>query len=189
MIVGSVLRLQVQRSPLKPGPRGARVYNPTPLQQVDALEISSAGCIGILAGERIVDAHHAEHPETRHVAGLNGLSLLPAAAYDRLRARYGEHLITGSAGESLLIDLVGPWPTDDLLLETDGDPLLLKGLRPAAPCVEFSRFCLGLPVGPVGADVEQALIDLDGGARGYYVVVEGNGTVRAGARLTTAGHR
>ena len=55
--------------------------------------------------------------------------------------------------------------------------------------MEFSRFCLGIPPGPVGADVKQALIDLDGGARGYYARVTGEGRVTLGARLTPAGPR
>jgi hypothetical protein len=52
--------------------------------------------------------------------------------------------------------------------------------------VEFSRFCLGLPVGPVEDDVRQALVDLDGGARGFYARVVGSGVVSLGARLWRA---
>jgi hypothetical protein len=182
-LIGHVGRLQVQRSRLKPGPRGARVYDPAPLLEVQALEIGPRGCVGHLGVERVLDVHHADHPDTRNVALTNGVSLLPRAHYARLQALYGEHLRVGVAGESVLVDTDGPWPQGDLLLETDDLPLLLQEVRPAAPCVEFSRFCLGLPVGPVGADVEQALADLDHGVRGYYASARGAGTVRPGARL------
>ena len=62
----------------------------------------------------------------------------------------------------------------------------LVGAVAAPPCVEFSRFCLGLPPGPVGPHVRQALDELDGGARGYYAQVRGTGRVERGARLLRA---
>jgi hypothetical protein len=182
-VIGTVIRLQVQRSRLKLGPRGARVYDPAPLQEVEALEIGPRGCIGLRGDERILDVHHADHPDTRNVKLVNGLSLLPRLNYDRMQQLYGEHLTVGVAGESVLLDLDAPWPEGDLLLETDGEPLLLQDVLAAPPCVEFSRFCLRLPVGPVGAEVTQALEDLDHGVRGYYASARGTGTVRVGGRL------
>jgi hypothetical protein len=186
-LIGTVVRLQVQRSPLKQGPRGARVYDPAPLLAVEALEVGPSGCVGLLGGERIVDVHHTEHPDSRNRDLENGLSLLPQLAYDLLRARYGEHLREGVVGESVLVDLAGPWPTGDLLLESTAGRLRLASVRPAVPCVEFSRFCLGLPLDSVGDDLRQALVDLDGGARGYYCRPQGTGTVGVGARLWSAG--
>lgn len=186
MNIGTVVRLQVQRSRLKPGPALTRVYDPGPLLEVEALEVGPPGCVGLIDGDRIIDVHHADHPDSRNVWLANGLSLLSAAAYPALRVRYGEHLATGAAGESVLLDIPGDVPSGDLQLETDGSPLLLTQVRPALPCVEFSRFCLGIAPGPIGDDVRQALLDLSGGARGYYAVVTGQGTVRLGARLTTA---
>jgi hypothetical protein len=183
-MVGTVVRLQVQRSRLKPGPATSRVYDPSPLLEVEALEVGPRGCTGLLGGDRFLDVHHADHPDSRNRKLENGLSLLPTTAYPALQARYGGHLATGIAGESVLLELSGPWPAGDLLLETDDEPLRLHGIRAAAPCVEFSRFCLGIPPGPVGDDVTQALVDLDGGARGYYARVTGEGRVTLGARLT-----
>ena len=118
---------------------------------------------------------------------VNGLSLLPRDGYTRMQQLYGDHLQVGVAGESLLVDLLEPWPGGvDLLLETDGEPLLLQDVMAAPPCVEFARFCLALPVGPVGADVTQALADLDHGVRGWYASARGTGTVRVGARIWRA---
>ena len=65
----------------------------------------------------------------------------------------------------------------------DGPPLELHDIASAPPCVEFSRFCLGQGFDSVEADVRQALLDLDGGARGFYARTDGLGTVTVGARL------
>lgn len=187
-LIGTVVRLQVQRSRLKPGARGARVYNPAPLLEVAALEVGPRGVIGVTADGPVLDVHHADHPDTRNVKLRNGLSLLPRAHYAPLRARYGEHLVEGSVGESLLLDTAGWLTLDDLTgplgLETaDGTLLELTDAAVASPCVEFSRFCLGRGLGPVDADVSQAMLDLDGGARGFSVRALGSGRVEAGARL------
>ena len=184
-LIGKVVRLQVQRARLKPGPAGARVYDPTPLLEVEALEVGPRGCVGRLGEATFVDVHHADHPDTRNVKLANSLSLLPCAAYPRLQALYGEHLRIGAAGESVLVDVAGPWPPGELLLETDDQPLLLAQVQAALPCVEFSRFCLGLPVGAMDG-VEQALSQLDGGARGFYAQPQGHGVVTVGARLWLA---
>ena len=190
-ILGTVARLQVQRSRLKPGPRGARTYDPAPLLAVTALEIGPRGAVGLTDAGRVVDVHHADHPDTRNAALRNGLSLLPRAHYDRLRARYGPHLADGVAGESLLLDTAGPWRIEDLtgelLLETDEGSVTLNQVVVAEPCVEFTRWVLGLPAAAgTPPEVLAGLADLGAGARGFYAVVTGSGTVRAGARLSRA---
>lgn len=186
-VVGSVARLQVQRSRLKPGARGAKAYDPAPLLEVAELEVGPRGAVGLVGGERVVDVHHADHPDSRW-RGSNGLSLLPRAHADALRQRYGDHLAAGSAGESLLLDTAGPLReadlAGDLLLETvDGPPLRLTGAQAAPPCVEFSRWVLSREPGAVDDEVLATLEALRGGARGFYVDVQGTGRVRAGARL------
>ena len=179
--IGTVVRLQVQASRLKPGPRGARVYDPTPLVEVEALEVGPRGCVGLVGGRRVLDVHHADHPDTRNRDLVNGLSLLPRSHLNALHARYGGHV---RPGESLLIDLAAAWPHgSDLLLETDGEPLLLQEVLAAPPCVEFTRYCLGLPPGSLDG-VPEALQDLDGGARGFYARARGTGTVTVGAGLS-----
>jgi hypothetical protein len=186
--LGTVARLQVQRSRLKPGPAVSRAYAPAPLLEVEALEVGPRGVVGQTTDGPVLDVHHADHPDSRNRRLGNGLSLLPRGSYAALRARYGPHLVDGVAGESLLLDTAGAWTEADLgdrlLLETvDGELLELLDVGAAPPCVEFSRFCLRLPPGPVGDDVRQALVDLDGGARGFYAAVRGTGRVERGARL------
>ena len=186
--LGRVARLQVQRARLKPGPPTTRVYDPSPLLEVEALEVGPRGVVGVTTDGPVLDVHHADHPDSRNVRLVNGLSLLPRAHYAAMRARYGAHVVDGSAGESLLLDTDGPWHADTLpdtlLLElTDGDLLPLHDVQVASPCVEFSRWCLQVPVGPVGGDVRAALVDLDGGTRGFYVRPDGEGRVEQGARV------
>ena len=186
-VIGTVVRLQVQRSPLKPGPRGSRVYDPSPLLEVPALDVGPRGVVGVTPDGPVLDVHHADHPQSRNVKLLNGLSLLPWAHYERLRERFGPHVVDGAAGESLLLDTPGPWsaeePAGDLLLETDSGLLPLTGASAAAPCVEFTRFCLQRPPGPDDQELADALEELGGGARGFYVLVHGEGRVERGARL------
>ena len=192
-LLGTVVRLQVQRSRLKPGPRATRVYDPAPLREVDALELGPAGVTGLIGGEVLLDVHHADHPDTRF-RGVNGLSLLPRAHYVRLRERFGGHLVDGVAGESLLLDTDGRLDTDGLwdpdalagplVLDTGGGRIELLNGQVAAPCVEFSRFCLGRGAGgPDDEELAAALDALDRGARGFYVTPSGSGRIEAGARL------
>lgn len=192
IVIGTVVRLQVQRARLKPGPATTRRYDPAPLCEVQALELGPRGVVGRAGAERILDVHHADHPDTRNVRLGNGLSLLPRSHYALLRAAYGPHLVDGSAGESLLLDTTAPWGPEALggrlWLETEGATaggalLELTGARPAPPCVEFSRFALGRGPGDTGPEVRGALADLDHGVRGFYATAAGEGVLRVGARL------
>ena len=186
-VIGTVVRLQVQRSRLKPRTARGRAYDPAPLLEVAELEVGPRGTVGRTGGERVVDVHHADHLDSRWRGG-NGLSLLPRAGYDALRQRYGDHLADGTAGESLLLETGRPLReadlAGDLLLETvDGRRLRLSGAAAAPPCVEFSRWVRGREPGALDDEVLAALQALGGGARGFYVEVHGLGRVRAGARL------
>ena len=178
-LIGTVMRLQVQRSRLKPGPATTRVYDPTPLLQVSELVITPSGVVG----DGVLDVHHADHPDTRNVKLLNGVSLMTLSRYRALRETYGGHLVDGSAGESLLVDSED---LDDLggslVLETEDGRIEFESMH-TPPCVEFTRFVLGRGAGDVGPEVMSTLEALDHGARGYYLRTTGTGTVRAGARV------
>lgn len=207
-LIGVVVRLQVQRSRLKPGPRGERVYDPSPLLAVQELEVGPRGVVGLVSGGEVLDVHHADHPDTRNRRLRNGLSVLSRGQYARLRQTYGGHVVDGSAGESLLLDTEDALVPEDLAgplaLETEAGLVELGEARVAAPCVEFSRWVLGGLAGgtagglagvladggaggPVGGGVDEpvraALADLDGGRRGFYLEVCGSGRVRPGASL------
>lgn len=182
-LIGTVVRLQVQTAPLKPRPPGSGRYDPAPLRAVQTLTVGPRGCIGDRA---MVDVHHADHPESRNVRGVNGLSLLAAGHYVELRERYGAHLVDGAAGENVLLDagrLTARDLAGELALETDEGTLTLTDAMAAAPCLEFSRFCAGRDPGDDGPEVLAALDHLSGGARGFYLRTKGWGRVRVGARL------
>ena len=187
-VLGTVVRVQVQRSRLKPGPRGSRVYDPSPLLEVPALDVGPRGVVGVTESGPVLDVHHADHPDSRNVGLRNGLSLLPKAHYPVLRARFGAHLHDGVAGESVLLDTDGPWTLDalagSLVLEAaDGDLLAVADPMAAAPCVEFTRFCLQRPPGPDDDELAAALRELDGGVRGFYVRTDASGRLEPGCRL------
>ena len=181
-LIGPVVRLQVQRSRLKPGPRGGRRYDPSPLLEVEALDVGPRGVVG----DGVVDVHHADHPDTRHRSGGNGLSLMTTGAYEALRSRYGPRLADGVAGEGLLVDAPDRSLTGPLLLETTDGVLELTDVDGIPPCVEFSRWALGRDDLEVDDEVRAALESLGDGARGWYGVPAGTGRVVRGALLHRA---
>jgi hypothetical protein len=181
-LIGTVIRLQVQRSRLKPGPATSRVYNPAPLTEVSELTITPRGVVG----DGILDVHNADHPDSRNVKLLNGVSVMTASRYQALRERYGEHLVDGVAGESLLLDTAHLEDLSGRLVLETADVALELDSFPAPPCVEFSRFVIGRGAGDVGPEVMATLDALGGGARGYYLQTRGTGTVSVGARFVRA---
>jgi hypothetical protein len=186
-LIGTVVRLQVQRSRLKPGPATLRVYDPSPLLEVEQLQVTQRGCIGSAAdGSTITDVHHADHPDTRNRKLGNGLSIMTVSRYRALREVYGDHLVDGIAGESLLLDTEHLEDlSGDLVIDAE-DSLIAASSEPAAPCVEFSRFVLGRGAGDVGPEVLATMRALDDGARGYYLRPESSGAIRAGAAVRRA---
>lgn len=193
-LLGRVVRLQVQLRPLKPGTAPWRRYRPEAITAVDALAVGPDGAYGITAdGDRLLDVHHRDHPQSRDPKGRSGLTVMVRGDYAALRDRYGQHVVDGVAGESLLLDRETPITGGDLsaglVAETvDGHRLALDRVRPAAPCVEFARFCLRQdPSAHVDSAVRQGLLDLDGGTRGYRAVAASTGTIAVGARVWLRG--
>jgi hypothetical protein len=71
-LLGKIVRLQIQRSTLKPGERPYRWYDPAPLLDVPALAVEPSGVFGLTdSGERIVDVHNVEHPKSQNSGGMN----------------------------------------------------------------------------------------------------------------------
>ena len=183
----TVVRLQVQREPLKPGKAPLREYRPEPITAVSELRVEPRGAHGIGPdGEVILDVHHQDHPRTRNPKGRGGLTFLGTQDYVALRERYGPHLADGIAGESILVDgaVAGRTIPLTVVLRTRDGELLLEQVRVADPCVEFTRFCLRRgPDTPVDDAVRQGLKDLDNGARGYRAVPAAVGLIGIGDTL------
>ena len=101
--IGTVTRLQIQRSTLKTGDKPNRVYDPTPLLSVPILRVSPDGVLGGGSGGAwIVDVHHQAHPHTKNEDGLHGVSLGFTSHYAAMRERFGERLTVGCAGENII---------------------------------------------------------------------------------------
>src|SRR5205807_934486 len=101
--VGAIVRLQIQRSSLKTGEKPHRRYDPAPLLSVERLAVTPDGVLGLSDGDAwLVDVHHRAHPQTKNEDGLHGVSVGFTAHYDAMRARFGDHLTPGCAGENLL---------------------------------------------------------------------------------------
>lgn len=178
-----IVRLQVQRDPVKVGRTPLRRYEPAAIIPVGAVLAEPRGVRGVTAdGEVILDVHHRDHPQSRDRKGKAGILFMGTGDYQALRERYGDHLVDGIAGETVLLDapegLAGRSFPDTVIIRTAQGPLELHGVRVAEPCVEFSRHCLRQePSRIVDNAVKKTLIDLDGGARGYRSISSGEGTV------------
>lgn len=186
--IGTVTRLQVQRSSLKTGEKPNRLYDPAPLLPVPRLTVTPDGVLGAgTEGGWIVDVHHRAHPETKNEDGLHGVSVGFTSHYAAMRARFGERIVVGCAGENIIVAADRTFTYDDLaagvaIVATDGpERVRLRVLQVAHPCRPFTGWASG---GRVEADVLKAHLQfLDGGTRGFYCVGEGAGTVQLGDRV------
>ena len=168
--------MQVQVEPLKQGERGGRWYEPAPITAVAGLRLEPDGVCGV--GDTVLlDVHHRDHPRSRF-RGDNGISIGFTAHYAVMRAAFGPHVADGIAGENILVASTRVWTEAELagglLVATADGVVLLDRVLVAAPCVEFSRFCLGLnPADRPDRRVTAALRALDGGVRGFYATASG----------------
>ena len=190
--IGTVARLQVQRSSLKTGEKPNRVYDPAPLLSVPRLTVTPDGVLGAGAdGGWIVDVHHRAHPETKNDDGLHGVSVGFTSHYAAMRDHFGDRIVMGCAGENVIVAADRTFTYDDLaggggiaIVANDGpERVRLKVLQVAHPCRPFTGWALGGGE-RVEPDVLKAHLQfLDGGTRGFYCVGEGTGTIAVGDRL------
>ncbi len=186
--VGEIVRLQIQRSSLKTGEKPNRRYDPTPLLTVERLAVTPDGVLGQSdGGAWLVDVHHRAHPQTKNEDGLHGVSVGFTAHYDAMRARFGDHLSPGCAGENLLAVADRRLSYEELaegiaVVDAAGRELVrLDVLQVAHPCRPFTGWALG---GTVEAQVlKEHLQFLDDGMRGFYCRATGSGIVSVGDRL------
>ena len=186
--IGTIVRLQVQRSSLKTGEKPNRVYDPTPLLPVPRLTVTPDGVLGASAdGGWMVDVHHRTHPATKNEDGLHGVSLGFTSHYAAMRERFGERIVLGCAGENLIVEADRIFVYDDLaagvaiVAPDGGERMRLKVLQVSHPCRPFTGWALG---GRVESEVlKENLQFLDGGTRGFYCMPEGSGTVSMGDRV------
>lgn len=187
---GRLAFIQVQTQPLKTGGPHNRLYDPVHLVTVAEAVLTPRGVIGITAdGQRIVDAHHADHPLTRF-SGINGISIGFTGHYERMRSRFGDHLADGAAGENLIVDgEMAPEPQElagRLVFENpDGSRVEFRLVKAMAPCDEFSHYVNGSEGRLAAGVLKETLQFLDGGTRGYALALVGAEEARlvTGARF------
>jgi hypothetical protein len=173
--IGTVVRLQIQRTPLiQSAPsRGDRTYDPAPLLSVERMMVSARGALGWCDGGWMLDVHHADHPQVRG-RGLRGLSMGFTSHYHAMTERFG-HVPLGVAGENVIAETPRRWTADELEGGVvvrpggGGDDLVLRPVRPAEPCLEFTSFLLTLPRRAARDDVASELEFSSGGTRGFLV--------------------
>src|SRR6266702_4866570 len=113
--IGTVTRLQIQRSSLKTGEKPDRIYDPAPLLPVPRLSVTPDGVLGASAdGGWMVDVHHRTHPATKNEDGLHGVSLGFTSHYAAMRERFGERIVVGCAGENVIVATDRMFTYDDL---------------------------------------------------------------------------
>jgi hypothetical protein len=186
--LGRVIRLQIQRASLKTGQKPHRAYDPAPVLPVERLAVSPDGVLGEATdGSWIVDIHHRGHPHTKNADGEHGVSVGFTSHYAEMRARFGDRIEPGCAGENILVEADGRWTFDELrdgvvVRSADGvERFRLRVLEVAHPCRPFTGWALG---GTVESDVLKTHLQfLDGGMRGFYCLGVGSGIVAVGDRV------
>jgi hypothetical protein len=195
--IGSITRLQIQRSSLKVAHASQQVYDPAPLLAVEQVQITAQGVTALLPdGEQLFDVHHRAHPDSRF-SGMNGVSIGFTSQYARMRDRFGDHMRDGVAGENILVDAADEFSVHDfkygLVVQCSaGDAYFwLSDVMVAHPCVEFSRFALQSAEAAESSKAIKATLQfLDEGTRGFYatpVVRDAPPVVRLGDRIFISG--
>lgn len=186
--IGMITHLQIQRGSLKRGEKPTRMYDPSPLLPVPALNVTPDGALGgAVDGSWIVDVHHRDHPQTKNEDGLHGISLGFTSHYDAMREHFGGKIAVGCAGENIIATTDRRFSYDDLergvaILSPDGEERVrLKVLQVAHPCRPFTGWALGRTVEP--EELKKHLQFLDNGMRGFYCVGEGAGIVTLGDQV------
>ena len=188
--IGQIKQVQVQPESLSIEQGQESYYDPTPLLVVEQVRLFPGGIVGVTTtGKHVMDVHHIDHLDSRNSRGSNGVSLGFSSHYCSMRARFGERLVDGCAGENILIEAAEivtlPEIEHGLAIQSaaTGEFVYLKHLKIARPCMEFSQFAAneGRPL--PAAELKATLQFLDNGLRGFYATVandEGKIAIRAG---------
>jgi len=172
--IGQIHQLQIQTEPLKIHIDGVRTYRATPIQSVEYLILEPKGITGIsFTGEQITDVHHEDHPQTRF-RGDNSISVGLRSNYDKMQAKFGDHIKLGAGGENIIIELLADAPDfndlSDVYAGSSPDEVIrLMDVIPAPPCREFSIFCADRELS--GQEVKSTIQFLSNGVRGFYMKV------------------
>ncbi len=187
--LGRIVRLQVQRDPLKTKGVG---YDSGPILSVREASLDSQGMVGRDGDAWVLDTHHAAHPRARG-GGNRALSIGFTGHYEAMAERFGSASL-GCAGENIIVDASGRTMEEDLagelVVHASGGEVVLRGARVVTPCAEFTSFLKGLAAVVPAAEQPDDVAFLDDGMRGFILDVshlERPVTIRLGDSVTVRG--
>jgi len=153
-------------------------YDASRRVEVDQLLITTKGIEATLpSGEHVLDIHHLDHPDKAYDDD-DLVCIGFTSHYNAMRARFGEHMVDGIAGENIIIDFDKEVWSDDLgqqiAIESKetGQVTLLDFVCFAAPCDEFSHFAAQIQHERLPApELKATLQFLNNGRRGFLLVM------------------
>ena len=179
--LGLVKITQVQPSGLIIETPSGNIYDPSRRVEVPQLLLTHQGIEAENPlGERILDIHHASHLDT-HNEGDNAISIGFTSHYAQMRARFGEHMQDGIAGENIIIASEKQFWLDDLgqqiiIQDPNGERQVeLDVIKFAAPCEEFSHYAANRQGERLPAEELKATLQFLGdGRRGFLLTLNVN---------------
>lgn len=184
-VLGPIIRLQIQRSPLKTGEKQHKKYDPAPILAVERLRMGPEGAVAVVDGRDVLDVHHRSHPSGKNDDGLHAISVGFTGHYRAMQARYGDHMVVGCAGENIIVESGGRMTLDEVaagfvVLSPGGaERLRLGRVDIAHPCKPFSGFAHRHQI--VEPEVLKATLQfLDEGTRGFRVTPDREAELRVG---------
>lgn len=169
--IGRIIAIQIQPASIKVG--NPQRYDPTRLLRVDEVLLAQPGVIGVTRnGQQIIDVHNANHPQTKS-RGDNGFSIGFTGHYESMRCRFGEHMVTGCAGENIIVKTNRMYQLADLQAglaieqAKTGAFIFLTDIAPVVPCLPFSTYAAHRPLAP--SEVQETLQFLMYGRRGFLI--------------------
>ena len=195
--LGRVKLVQLQPSGLIIETSSGYFYDASRRVEVDHVHITSKGIEATLPeGEHVLDIHHIDHPDKAY--DNNDLICIGFTShYDAMRARFGEHMVDGIAGENIIIEYGQEvWPEDlgsQIVIENidTGHKTLLDVVCFAAPCDEFSHFAAQSQQERLPAvELKSTLKFLKNGRRGFLLVLsdgQETATAQPGDRVFRVG--
>jgi hypothetical protein len=176
--LGRVKLVQVQPSGLIIETPSGYFYDVSRRLEVDSLSITPLGIEATTpGGEHVLDIHHISHPDKAY-DNDDLVCIGFTSHYEKMRERFGEHMVDGAAGENIIIDREEEvWPENlgkGIAIENQdtGQMAMLELVSFAPPCSEFSHFAARSQHERLPASrLKDTLQFLGNGRRGFLLVM------------------